>query len=59
MVFNLAKGKTCSPDGFLAEFFQRFWPIIKQDLMLVLENFYDNKVELWHLNKAHIEDPIA
>jgi Reverse transcriptase (RNA-dependent DNA polymerase) len=50
----MAKGKACGPDGFPTEFFQQYWPIIKHDLIDVLHDLYDNKVDLWCLNKSHI-----
>jgi hypothetical protein len=53
-IFKLAKGKTCRPDGFPSEFFQNYWEIIKTDIIDLLNDFYDNKVDLWRLNKAHI-----
>jgi hypothetical protein len=54
IISTLAKGKACRPDGFPLDFFQRFWGIIKYDLTDVLYDFYNNKIDLWRINKAHI-----
>jgi hypothetical protein len=53
-IFHLAKGKAYGPNRFPNEFFQRYWPIIKGDIIQVLNDFHDHKVDLWRINKAHI-----
>lgn len=35
-MFNIKKGKAPSLDGFLIEFFQEFWEVIKFDLLDVV-----------------------
>lgn len=35
-IFQMKKGKELGPDGFLVEFFQEFWDIIKLDLLAVV-----------------------
>jgi hypothetical protein len=46
VIFHLAKGKASGPDGFPNEFFQQYWSTIKGDILQVLNNFYDHKVDL-------------
>jgi hypothetical protein len=53
-IFHLAKGKASGPNRFPNEFFQRYWPIIKGDIIQVLNDLHDHKVDLWRINKAHI-----
>jgi Reverse transcriptase (RNA-dependent DNA polymerase) len=53
-VFHLAKGKSVGADGFLIEFFQKYWDVISKDIIGRNQDFYDNKVDLWRINKAHI-----
>jgi Reverse transcriptase (RNA-dependent DNA polymerase) len=53
-MFHLAKENATGLDGFPAKFFQKYWHIRKQDLIQIIHDFYDNKVDLWRLNKAHI-----
>jgi hypothetical protein len=51
-VFHMAKRKTCGPDEFPTEFSQQYWSIIKQDLIDVLRDFYDNK-EAYGVSTKH------
>lgn len=37
IVFEMKKGKVPGPDGFLVEFFQEFWDIVKIDLLAVVQ----------------------
>jgi hypothetical protein len=43
VVFNMKRGKAPGPDGFLIEFFQEFWEVIKLDLLDVVQESYRNK----------------
>lgn len=43
IVFHMRKGKSLGPDGFLVEFFQGFWDIIKLDLLEVVQESPRNK----------------
>jgi len=36
IVFSMAHNKAPDPDGFLAEFFQRFWHIVGKDVFEVV-----------------------
>ncbi|XP_073107305.1 uncharacterized protein [Elaeis guineensis] len=45
-VFNLLKGKAPGPDGFPAEFFQRFWDLLKPDLLRLSDAFDNHKADI-------------
>jgi hypothetical protein len=42
--------KTPGPDGFPAEFYQVFWELIKQDLMVLFQDFHKGNLQLYNLN---------
>ena len=42
--------KAPGPDGFLVEFFQVFWEIIKEDLMALFKDFHKERLPLYSLN---------
>jgi hypothetical protein len=42
--------KAPGPDGFPAEFYQRFWEVIKYDLMALFKEFYECTLPIFHLN---------
>jgi hypothetical protein len=49
-IMQMEKNKAPGPDGFVAEFYQRFWEIIKFDLMAVFVAFQRGELPLFHLN---------
>ena len=49
-VFQMEHNKAPGPDGFLAEFFQVFWEIIKEDLMALFKDFHEERLPLYSLN---------
>ena len=49
-VMQMEKNKAPGPDGFPAEFYQTFWPIIKSDLMAMFYSFQKGELPLFHLN---------
>jgi hypothetical protein len=49
-VFQMKHNKAPGPDGFPAEFYQKFWETIKGDLMALIEDFYEEKMPLFSLN---------
>jgi uncharacterized LabA/DUF88 family protein len=52
-VHSLAKG-TVGPEGFPAEFYQKYWAIIKTDIINLINAFHKNELDLWRLNRASI-----
>ena len=53
-MFNMKKGKAPDPDGFLIEFFQEFWEIIKLDLLEVVQESHRNKQMLKSMNSTFL-----
>jgi hypothetical protein len=49
-VFQMEHNKASGPDGFLAEFYQACWEIIKDDLMELFRKFHDGNLPLFSLN---------
>ena len=49
-MFQMEHNKAPCPDGFLAEFFQVFWEIIKEDLMALFRDFHEERLPLYSLN---------
>lgn len=54
VVFGMTKEKAPSPDGFLVEFFQEFWDIVKLDLLEVVQVSFQNKQVLQALNATFL-----
>jgi hypothetical protein len=46
----MAQNKAPGPDGIPIEFYQACWPIIKHDIMLLFEDLYLGKLDLYRLN---------
>ena len=53
-VFLMAHNKAPGPDGFPAEFYQNFWEVIKQDLLLLFICLDAGQLELFRLNFGEI-----
>ena len=53
-IMQMEKNKVPGPDGFPAEFYRRFWEIIKCDLLNMFESFHRGELPLYHLNFGHI-----
>nr|CAD1838374.1 unnamed protein product [Ananas comosus var. bracteatus] len=51
-VFDSAPEKAPGPDGFPALFYQRFWSLIKNDIMMVFTNFYNGSDNLEGVNSS-------
>jgi hypothetical protein len=49
-IFQMKHNKTLVPGGFLAEFYQVFWEIIKGNLMALFKQFQEGKLPLFNLN---------
>jgi Reverse transcriptase (RNA-dependent DNA polymerase) len=62
---NMQSGKASGPDGFPIEFYQKFWIIIKTDLLQLVHAFEEHETDLTPINKAttvlipKIENPTA
>jgi hypothetical protein len=49
-VFEMAANKAAGPDGFNAEFYQKNWELVKQDLFGLLEDFQKGELDIARLN---------
>ena len=49
-IFQMEHNKSPGPDGFLAEFFQHFWDVVKFDLMALFQCFQKGELPLYKLN---------
>ena len=49
-VFQMEHNKAPGPDGFPAEFYQVFWGLIKDDLMALFSDFFNEDLNLFSLN---------
>jgi hypothetical protein len=49
-IFDMEHNKAPGPDGFLAEFYQKFWNTIKGDLMQMFHDLYAGDLPLFSLN---------
>ena len=49
-IFQMEKNKAPGPDGFPAEFYQKFWEIIKGDIMLMFKDLFHGNLPLFSLN---------
>jgi hypothetical protein len=53
-ILNMEKNKAPGPDGFLAEFYQTFWEVLKDDLMGMFFKFQQGDLPLYKLNYGTI-----
>lgn len=53
-IFSSASEKAPGPDGFPMLFYQRFWNILKDDIMAIFESFYNGSSNLTGLNSSWI-----
>lgn len=54
VVFGINPNKSSGPDGFIPEFYQKNWDIIKRDLPEVINKLHKNPSELQYLNYSII-----
>ena len=50
VVFQMEHNKAPGPDGFPAEFYQKFWEVIKDDLLLMFQELHAGNLPLFSLN---------
>jgi hypothetical protein len=53
-LFQMEYNKALRLDGFLAEFYQTFWELIKNDLMSLFQEFHQGSLLLYILNLGTI-----
>jgi hypothetical protein len=49
-IFEIEHNKAPGPDGFLIEFYQKFWDVIKEDLMAISHDLFIGDLPLFSLN---------
>lgn len=49
-IFQMEHNKAPGSDGFPAEFYQKFWEIIKGDLMSMIHDIHSEDIPLFSLN---------
>ena len=52
--FSLALDKSPGPDGFPFSFYQRFWGVIKNDVLKLFQQFYNHSANMGRLNYSFI-----
>jgi hypothetical protein len=50
VVFEMASNKAAGSDGFNAEFYQKKWELVKQDLFGLLKDFQKGELDIARLN---------
>ncbi len=53
-IFSCDPEKASGPNGFPMVFFQRFWPILRDDIMEVFSNFFHGSLNLEDINNSWI-----
>lgn len=53
-VKQLARNKAFGPDGLPNEFLQIHWPVVKQEVISIVQGFYDHSIDLSGINQANI-----
>ena len=53
-VFQMEHNKVPGPDGFLAEFYQNFWDIVKSDLLDLFAELHEGQLDLFRINFGEI-----
>jgi hypothetical protein len=50
VVFKMEHNKAPGPDGFPVEFYQKFWDVIKEDLISIFHELHSRDLPLFSLN---------
>ena len=45
-MFHMEKNKAARPDKIPIEFYQSYWDIVKNDIIQLFNDFYENKVDI-------------
>lgn len=53
-VQELAKNKASGPDGLPNELLQSHWPLFKEELLSIIQSFYDHTLNLEEVNQANL-----
>jgi Reverse transcriptase (RNA-dependent DNA polymerase) len=53
-VFSMNPNKSPGPDGFSILFYQKFWALIKHDIVHLFSEFYNHSLDIAKLNRALI-----
>jgi hypothetical protein len=49
-LFQMEHNKAPSPNGFLTEFYQAFWEVVKANLMALFHEFHQGSLPLYSFN---------
>jgi hypothetical protein len=53
-LFKMEKNKVAGSDGFLIEFFQKNWVVVKEDMMVLFDDFHKGELDIKRLNYGTI-----
>lgn len=53
-IMGLAKGKALGPDELPNEFIQTYWHELKEEIVTIMNKFYNNRADLLEINKANV-----
>jgi hypothetical protein len=53
-IFEADENKSPGPDGISFHFYQQYWDLIKDDILLMVNEFYNHRLDLSKLNLATI-----
>lgn len=53
-VRQLAKNKSSGPDGLPNELLQKHWTLLKDEIFIIVQNFYNHTLNLEEVNQANI-----
>jgi Reverse transcriptase (RNA-dependent DNA polymerase) len=53
-IFSMALDKVAGPEGFSIRFYQCFWDLIKNDLLLLFDDFHNGTLDISKLNRTSV-----